>query len=85
MILRRRALLLALLPAAVDASEAERDAFIAAHLARYREEVCGTHWVGNPSFAACMAMLRREAEAEWERRRALAAQPARTSPNRPAR
>lgn len=61
------ALLLAPLAAAADP---EREAFIAAHLARYRDEVCGTHWVGNPSFAACMAMLRREAEAEWERRRA---------------
>jgi hypothetical protein len=69
MIPARRALLLALLPAAVCAADAEREAFIAAHLDRYREEVCGMHWVGNPSFAACMAMLRREAEAEWARRR----------------
>lgn len=69
MTLARRALLLALLPAAACARDDEREAFIAAHLARYRDEVCGTHWVGNPSFAACMAMLRREAEAEWERRR----------------
>ena len=69
--MRRAALLAALLLAPLTAAaEAEREAFIAAHLARYRDEVCGTHWVGNPSFAACMAMLRREAEAEWERRRA---------------
>lgn len=73
MSLARRALLLALLPAVARAGDAERKAFITAHLARHRDEVCGTHWVGNPSFAACMAMLRREAEAEWERRR----QPAR--------
>lgn len=70
MSLARRTLMLALLPAAARADDAEREAFIAAHLARYREEVCGTHWVGNPSFVACMAMLRREAEAAWERRRA---------------
>ena len=69
MSLARRALLVALLPAAARADDAEREAFIAAHLARYRDEVCGTHWVDNPTFAACMAMLRREAEAEWERRR----------------
>lgn len=67
--LARRALLLALLPAAARAEDAAREAFVAAHLARYRDEVCGMHWVGNPSFAACMAMLRREAEAAWERRR----------------
>lgn len=48
---------------------AKREAFIAAYLARYRDEVCGTHWIGNPSFAACMRMLRREAETEWENRR----------------
>jgi hypothetical protein len=65
----RRALLLAMVPAAARAAdEAEREAFIAAHLSRHRDEVCGMHWVGNPSFAACMAMLRREAEAEWARR-----------------
>jgi hypothetical protein len=70
--MRRAALLATLLLAPLAAAaDAEREAFIAAHLARYRDELCGTHWVGNPSFAACMAMLRREAEAEWERRRAL--------------
>lgn len=45
-----------------------REAFIAAHVARHREEACGTHWVGNPTHAACLAMLRREAEREWDRR-----------------
>lgn len=56
-----------LLAAGLTQAEA-RDAFIAAHVARHREEACGTHWVGNPSHAACLDMLRREAEALWAAR-----------------
>lgn len=51
-------LLLAAAPGAPDA----REAFIAAYVAEHREEVCGTHWVDNPTHAQCLAMLRREAE-----------------------
>ncbi|QYU69565.1 hypothetical protein J4558_05335 [Leptolyngbya sp. 15MV] len=47
---------------------ASREAFIAAHVARHREEACGMHWVGNPTHAQCLAMLRREAEAAWDAR-----------------
>jgi hypothetical protein len=49
------------------AARAERAAWIEAYVARWRDDACGTHWVGNPSFAACMAMLRREAEAAYRR------------------
>ena len=45
---------------------AERGRFIESFAARYREEACGTHWVGNPSFADCMAALRREAESHYQ-------------------
>lgn len=54
--------------AAAPAGGDPRAAFIAAHIARHREEVCGTHWVDNPTHAACLAMLRREAERLWEAR-----------------
>jgi hypothetical protein len=46
-----------------------RAAFIEAYVAAHREEVCGTHWVGNPTHAACLAMLKREAEAAYARGR----------------
>jgi len=39
----------------------QRNRLIEAHVAKYREEACGTHWVGNPSFIDCMTALRREA------------------------
>jgi hypothetical protein len=44
----------------VEASD-QRERWIEAYVAKYREEACGTHWVGNPSFTDCMAALRREA------------------------
>ncbi len=46
--------------APVEASD-QREQWIEAYVAKYREEACGTHWVGNPSFSDCMAALRREA------------------------
>jgi hypothetical protein len=52
-----------------------RSAFVAAYIARHREVTCGTHWVDNPTHVACLAMLRREAELEWARHAAPAAQP----------
>jgi hypothetical protein len=60
-----------LLASALLAAE-PREAFIEAYVARHREEVCGTHWVGNPTHAACLAMLRREAERAFEARNAPA-------------
>jgi hypothetical protein len=52
-----------------------RAAFVAAYVARHREEVCGTHWVDNPTHAVCLAMLRREAELAWARGEAPVARP----------
>jgi len=52
------------LPASSDTQDA-RNKLIEAHVAKYREEACGTHWVGNPSFTDCMAALRREALAKY--------------------
>jgi hypothetical protein len=49
-----------------ESAAAERGRFIESFAARYREEACGTHWVGNPSFADCMAALRREAESHYQ-------------------
>jgi hypothetical protein len=61
---------------AVTLAQADpRAAFIATYVARHREEVCGTHWVDNPTHAACLAMLRREAELEWTRSVAPVARP----------
>lgn len=51
------------------AARAERAAWIDAYVARFRDDACGYHWVDNPSFAACMASLRREAEAAYQRDR----------------
>lgn len=49
----------------------DRDAFIAAYVAQHREMVCGMHWVDNPVHAKCLAMLRREAEAAFDRQAAV--------------
>jgi hypothetical protein len=50
---------------AADLPDQRRFVFIERFVATHREEACGMHWVDNPSFAACMAALRREAEAAY--------------------
>jgi hypothetical protein len=49
-----------------DDDTIRRTQFIENFAAKYREEACGTHWVGNPSFADCMSALRREAESQYQ-------------------
>lgn len=52
---------LLLVIAAAAGAPGDQEAFIAAYVARHRDEVCGTHWVDNPTHAQCIAMLQREA------------------------
>ena len=64
---KQRAIAVALVLAACAGPAADRRTFVEAHVARYRDEACGTHWSGNPVHAQCLAQLAWEAERAWSK------------------